>query len=856
MKSTLLAARLRGIFGADGEAQLERLLSEAAPSHPVLVDGVRRLQGVADGLLAQFALVQRVQTELSGDAFADWNLSTGRIDSGKHWKSLLGYADADLADTLEAWRSLVVSEDLQRLDAALAAHVEGQTASFQAECRLRTRQGDWTWLLVKGAVVARDVAGAAARVLVLQRDISAFRKSESDALAAKAAAEAASRSRSAFLANMSHEIRTPMNGILGMTELALDTQLDAEQRHYLRTVKSSAESLLAIVNDILDFSKVEAGKLSIEQISFNLAQVVFESVRVQAISAQRKGIEVLVSLGENLPSRVIGDPTRLRQVIVNLVANAVKFTEHGEIEVCVELESSTDAGVTLRLQVRDSGIGIPVHRQQAIFDAFSQADDSTTRKYGGTGLGLAICSHLVELMGGRIWVESAEGQGASFQFTVRVGQDDGRKDVVWPPRLASKRVLLLTAHQRLATQLAGGLQATGAEVRHLADALEARVLLEKSRASGFAFDLVVVDGNMPPPGGAELVEFLAASSSGAIGVANVMMLLDGEQQRTLLPRLRELGVGAHLVKPVAPEDIFAALRLVFGSEVDSGLMLDPFDVEAQRSQSGGARIRALLVEDNPVNQELAERLLSKRGLAITLANDGAEAVDLFEQYQFDIVFMDMQMPVMDGLEATESIRSREMRRSWVVSEEFRPVYIVAMTANAMPGDRDLCLRAGMDDYIAKPIRPQELDAVMVRFMEYRGGDSEESLAVRSAALTSSMETNLDLAAAVEDLGELGLLLTMAKMLLGEWGQHVGRVQESLGQRDAAALSIDAHTLKSLLAIFHADKARRLALKLEEAAKAEDVVGWPLVQRRAEELLIALDQLKPEMERFVQNERIS
>ena len=856
MKSTLLAARLRGIFGVDGEAQLERLLSEAAPSHPVLVDGVRRLQGVADGLLAQFALVQRVQTELSGDAFADWNLSTGRIDSGKHWKSLLGYADADLADTLEAWRSLVVSEDLQRLDAALAAHVEGQTASFQAECRLRTRQGDWTWLLVKGAVVARDVAGAAARVLVLQRDISAFRKSESDALAAKAAAEAASRSRSAFLANMSHEIRTPMNGILGMTELALDTQLDAEQRHYLRTVKSSAESLLAIVNDILDFSKVEAGKLSIEQISFNLAQVVFESVRVQAISAQRKGIEVLVSLGENLPSRVIGDPTRLRQVIVNLVANAVKFTEHGEIEVCVELESSTDAGVTLRLQVRDSGIGIPVHRQQAIFDAFSQADDSTTRKYGGTGLGLAICSHLVELMGGRIWVESAEGQGASFQFTVRVGRDDGREGVVWPPRLASKRVLLLTAHQRLATQLAGGLQATGAEVRHLADALEARVLLEKSRASGFAFDLVVVDGNMPPPGGAELVEFLAASSSGAIGVANVMMLLDGEQQRTLLPRLRELGVGAHLVKPVAPEDIFAALRLVFGSEVDSGLMLDPFDVEAQRSQSGGARIRALLVEDNPVNQELAERLLSKRGLAITLANDGAEAVDLFEQYQFDIVFMDMQMPVMDGLEATESIRSREMRRSWVVSEEFRPVYIVAMTANAMPGDRDLCLRAGMDDYIAKPIRPQELDAVMVRFMEYRGGDSEESLAVRSAALTSSMETNLDLAAAVEDLGELGLLLTMAKMLLGEWGQHVGRVQESLGQRDAAALSIDAHTLKSLLAIFHADKARRLALKLEEAAKAEDVVGWPLVQRRAEELLIALDQLKPEMERFVQNERIS
>ena len=855
MKSTLLASRLRAIFGSDGEARLDRLLGEAATSHPELVDGLRRLNEVADGLISQFTIVQRVQTELSGDAFADWNLKTGRIDSGKQWKSLLGYVDTDLQDTIAAWRSLVMAEDLPRLDAALAAHVHGRTAAFQAECRLRTWHGDWVWLLVKGTVVARESSGDAARVLVMQRDISAYRKSETDALAAKASAEAATRSRSVFLANMSHEIRTPMNGIIGMTELALDTQLDAEQRHYLRTVKSSAESLLSIVNDILDFSKVEAGKLSIERISFNLAQIVFDSVRAQAIPSQRKGIEVIVSLDEGLPLRVVGDPTRLRQVIVNLIGNAVKFTERGEIELGIALESSTDAGALLRFHVRDTGMGIPAQRQVAVFEAFSQADDSTTRKFGGTGLGLAICSHLVELMGGRIWVESTEGQGATFFFTTRVGLEARSEETGPLPKLAGKRVLLLVSHPRLAAQMLGALRATNAEVRHLTDAQEARLLLEKSSDVGFVFDLVVADGNMPAPGGAEMVEYLATSTWGAKVLTSVIMLLDGEQQRSLLPRLRELGVGAHLIKPVAPDDVYAALRLVFGSEVDSAIMLDPFDLEAQADQSGGGAVNALLVEDNPVNQELGERLLGKRGLNVMLANDGAEAVDVFERTQFDIIFMDMQMPVMDGLEATESIRSREMRRSWVVSEEFRPVYIVAMTANAMPGDRDRCLQSGMDDYIAKPIRPQELDAVMSRFFEYRGGGCTLSAEARSLQKALGKLPSLDLSAALDDLGELALLLTMAKMLLSEWDQHVGRIEESVRARNAAALSIDAHTIKSLLAIFHADEARRLALKLEEAAKAEFVVGWPLVERRAQELLVVLAALKPELARFVRNEHI-
>ena len=854
MKSALLAARLRAIFGAEGEAVLERLLGEAAAAHPVLVDGVRRLNEAADGLVSQFTAIQRVQAELSGDAFADWNLKSGHIDSGKHWKSLLGFADGDLEDTIAAWRNLVLPEDLQRLDAALAAHVQGRTPAFQTECRARTQRGAWTWLLVKGAVVGRDAAGAPARVLVLQRDISAFRKSESDALAAKAAAEAANRARSAFLANMSHEIRTPMNGIIGMTELALDTQLDAEQRHYLRTVKSSAEALLAIVNDILDFSKVEAGKLSVERIPFALAPLIFEAVRTQAVAAHRKGLEVVVTLDERMPARVVGDPTRLRQVIVNLVGNAVKFTEHGEIEVSVDVESANEGGALLRCCVRDTGVGVPAHRQKAIFEAFSQADDSTTRKFGGTGLGLAICSHLVELMGGRIWIESREGQGASFFFTLRVGLDGGSVEAVRPPALAGKRLLLLVAHARLAAQLRGLLRATGAEVHVLGEAQEAFAVLEKAGALGVPFDLVVADGNLPPGGGADFVERLAASASGRKALGRLVMLLDGEQQRKVLPRLRDLGVAAHLIKPVAPDDLYSALRLVGGAETDSGLLLDPFDLEVHAMRGGEEQFKALLVEDNPVNQELAERLLSKRGFVVTRANDGAEGVDCFERTPFDIVFMDMQMPVMDGLEATESIRSREMRRSWVVSQEFRPVYVVAMTANAMPGDRERCLQAGMNDYIAKPLRPQELDAVLTRFEAYLGG--EEGGAAQAAKLEPVRDevADLDLAAALDDLGELDLLLTMARMLLSEWEQHVVRIQEGVRERNAPAVCIDAHTLKSLLAIFHADRARRLALQLEEAAKKEAAVDWPLIEHRAEALLQALASLKPGMERFVREGR--
>ncbi len=848
MKSKLLARQLVEIFGTEGEAQLRRLLSEANGGNPALVAGVERLLVAADATYTQYASLQRAQIEISGDTYSDWNFKSGQVESGRQWKAGLGYSDVEIDNSLLAWQRLIHPDDLPRLQAAIAAHVRGEHGVFSVDCRMRTSDGAWKWLLLKGLVTAREAAGGPLRMLVLQRDISADKSTETDMLAAKDAAESASKARGAFLANMSHEIRTPLNGIIGMTELALDTKLDAEQRHYLKTVKSSAESLLHVVNEILDFSKIEAGKLQFESIAFSLIDVVFDSVRVLAMAAHKKGIEIIVDIAPEVPTRTVGDPTRLRQVITNLLGNAIKFTERGEIALEARVESLEGDAVNLHFAVRDTGIGIRADKQQAIFEAFAQADVSTTRRFGGTGLGLAISQRLVHLMDGRIWLESVEDAGSTFHFSARFGIEPAARKTAPPLVLAGKRALVIDDSPAACAQLAAFLDHLGIHPTLAGDGATAIAAIERARGMDFPFDFILLDAAMQAPAGFALIE----DWHGGPQRERLVALVTTENQRQDLARLRELQVNAYLIKPIGRQELIDALMLAGGWGISGNEALDfaAFDLDALDADEKALEI--LLVEDNPVNQELAVKLLEKRRHHVTIANNGAEAVDWFEKRNFNAILMDLQMPVMGGIEAAEAIRAREMRRSWVMTDGFSSAYIIAMTANAMEGDRDRCLKAGMNDFISKPLRPADLDAALAR-LAGEVAEAAEASAQASTVFMPAQAPVVDLAAALRNLGDRDLLGSMANMMLSEWNDNVGRIQSALEASSAVDLRMHAHTLKSLLSIFHAEKARRAALELEKAAQIEDQVPWAQCHELFTLLATELGRLKPEIERFARGD---
>ncbi len=668
-------ARSRGLNERENESELLRLRA--------VIDGLPDLIYVKDAQ-SRFLLA---------------NLAQRRFVTGKADTEVIGHTDFSF------FPREIASGFFNDEQAIIRT---GEPVVSQAE-RMKDFDGNDVWILTT-KVPFREKDGTVAGIIGIGRNVTAQKQIEFAMIESRIQAEAANRAKSEFLANMSHEIRTPLNGVIGMTELALDTELNEEQREYLETVKLSGCALLNVINDILDFSKIEAGKIDMEMVDFDLRECVETTLKTLAHVAEEKGLELLCDIATEVAPIVRGDSTRLRQMIVNLVGNAIKFTLEGQVAVKVEVEPQQVEEMVLHFTVSDTGIGVPKEKQKAIFDSFTQVDASTTREFGGTGLGLTITSRLAAMMGGKVWVESELGKGSDFHFTVSVGTGNApilhSESNLQYESLPGTRALIVDDNQTNRLILNKMLTRWGMRPDCVESGEVALGEMMSAVESDDPYLVILTDKHMPKMDGFRLVEQIRARFE--ISAANVIMMSSGVH-RGDMTRCRELGFAAYLTKPVRQSELRDAIaqsldrrEKPIGSET-----AEPFN--DRRTVQNATALDVLLAEDNPVNQRLATRLLEKRGHRVTIASNGQEAIDFLEHRRFDLVLMDAQMPHLDGFEATRMIRKRE-------EETGMHQEIVALTAHAMKGDRERCEAAGMDEYLAKPIRPEELDALLQKYM--------------------------------------------------------------------------------------------------------------------------------------------
>jgi PAS domain S-box-containing protein len=737
----------------------------------------------------------------------------GRVAYGNpRFAEIFGYTVEELSQ-LSGLLELIAPEEHEQVTRALRQRLVGDGDIQYVTMGLR-KDGTRVPIEVYGSSI---VLGGQPAVVATVLDISsrmrakqALHEAHDAAEQARAAAEAASHAKSEFVANMSHEIRTPMNGVIGMLGLTLDTHLTPEQRGHLEAAERSAESLLSIIDDILDFSKIEAGHLALDSHAFQLADGVAETILGLALRASEKGLELALDVAPDVPDRLVGDLGRLRQVLLNLLGNAIKFTPAGEVVVAVRTEERRGDIVRLRFSVTDTGIGVPIEKQAAIFQAFAQADSSTTREYGGTGLGLSIASRFVEAMQGHMWVESEPGRGSTFHFTAQFGID--------PEPIEAPRTAIATLHSLRVLVVDDNATSRGI-VREMLESWEmvpvtvgggaaALIELERAYCDGQPYSVVLVDADMPQMDGFSLAESIGRDSQ--IAGALVMMLGAATEQMDIV-RCRTLGVSRYLRKPVVSSSLLNAIVTALGTARGDEQTAAP-----RRQAPGRAEtpLHILLAEDNPVNRRLAISLLERRGHTVMAVENGLLAVNAFVETRFDVVLMDVHMPEMGGFEATSRIREMERGKR-------HRTPIIALTARAMEGDRERCLKAGMDGYVTKPIRATALFQVI----EDLAADAHLVPAPRGAFDRELLLDQID--------GDVALLIEVTELFLAQSATHLARIREAVASRDAETLTMAAHTLKGSAGSMMAGPLADAATRLEHIGLSQDFTG-------ASEALVALE----------------